>query len=162
MDFEGVIGGIRGQQATILVRVRFRICRATNPVLCRVIGESVSLRLLTSLLLCFALLSQAADAFGNEATRGGDASRFSVRWTATSDGDSSSGDQGSEAEFAVTDRGDGSYLVAYAVPDAAEFELSVRMDGQDIAGSPFAVKVLLLVPLSDAILAPAIEMMLLR
>ncbi len=85
----------------------------------------------------------ARDTYGNLARNGGE--QFDVR-VAWQDPGPLGGKQVGQVETAppelaapaVADRGDGSYIVAHALPRRGTYTVDVSLDGEPIAGSPFA------------------------
>ena len=80
---------------------------------------------------------QARDTYGNLTSNGGE--KFEVK---VSPPDSLTPKQLAELEpdppATITDRGDGSYLVSHTMTRKGRYDVSVELDGEPIAGSPFA------------------------
>jgi hypothetical protein len=113
---------------------RFLMMQGAAPNKCIISGPGVTYALVNQ-AACFSL--QARDTYGNLTSNGGE--KFEVR---VSPPDSLNARQLSEMEpdppAEITDRGDGSYLVSHKMTRKGRYDVSVELDGEPIAGSPFA------------------------
>ena len=112
---------------------RFLMMQGAAPSKCIISGPGITYALVGH-SACFSL--QARDTYGNMTANGGE--KFEVK---VSPPDSLAAKQLAEAEPdppQIIDRGDGSYLVSHTMSRKGRYEVSVELDGEPIAGSPFA------------------------
>ena len=113
---------------------RFLMMQGAAPNKCIISGPGVTYGLVNH-AASFSL--QARDTYGNLTSNGGE--KFEVR---VSPPDSLTAKQLQESApdppAVITDRGDGSYLVSHTMTRKGRYEVSVELDGEPIAGSPFA------------------------
>ena len=113
---------------------RFLMMQGAAPNKCIISGPGVTYSLVNH-AASFSL--QARDTYGNMTSNGGE--KFEVK---VSPPDSLTQRQLAESEpdppAEITDRGDGSYLVSHTMTRKGRYAVSVELDGEPIAGSPFA------------------------
>ena len=113
---------------------RFLMMQGAAPNKCIISGPGVTYALVNH-AASFSL--QARDTYGNLTSNGGE--KFEVK---VSPPDSLTQRQLQELEpdppAIITDRGDGSYLVSHTMTRKGRYDVSVELDGEPIAGSPFA------------------------
>jgi len=123
-------GAVKGSKGTS----RFLMMQGAAPSKCIISGPGVTYALINQAVF-FSL--QARDTYGNLTSNGGE--KFEVR---VSPPDSLTAKQLQESApdppAVITDRGDGSYLVSHTMTRKGRYDVSVELDGEPIAGSPFA------------------------
>ena len=113
---------------------KFLMMQGAAPSKCIISGPGITYALAGQPAM-FSL--QARDTYGNLTSNGGE--RFEVKVSVP---DSLTAKQLAELERdpppTVVDRGDGSYLVSHTMTKKGRYDVSVELDGEPIAGSPFS------------------------
>ena len=124
----------KGQPRAAKGASRFLMMQGAAPNKCIISGPGVTYALVGQ-AAHFSL--QARDTYGNLTSNGGE--KFEVR---LSQPDSLTAKQLAEPSpdppATIIDRGDGSYLVSHTMTRKGRYDVSVELDGEPIAGSPFA------------------------